>query len=322
MKQTGEEGTVVAYINAQMVEVEVQGITFPSYIDDIDHPYLKWFTEKKKDKKTVIREQIPVEKPSVQKQRLPRGVHLSFLPVFHPDMAEDIVQTLKVYLLNELPYNISYSYELQTANGIHFSHQGMLHAFGDVHLHTIDFELMNDKPAFNWKLDDMQHPEHAPEAGTLRIKAARLFQHIQELLLRNEPTFSYVLVSEFMVKKAIPVPELPPLPPPVINQPVRPHSMQQPPAYEIDLHIEQLIPDTKGLSNTEIIQIQIDALHRALDNAIGHRQHKLAIIHGLGKGVLRDAVHEVLRETPHVERFANEWHGSYGFGATEVWFSY
>ena len=52
LKRTGEEGFVTAYIDKQMIEVEVGGTLFPVYIDDIDHPYLKWFTEKTKTSKS------------------------------------------------------------------------------------------------------------------------------------------------------------------------------------------------------------------------------------------------------------------------------
>ena len=48
LKNSGEEGNVFAIINKEMVEVDVNGISFPAYIDDLEHPYLKWFTEKNK----------------------------------------------------------------------------------------------------------------------------------------------------------------------------------------------------------------------------------------------------------------------------------
>ena len=45
---TNEEGKVVEIINDKMVMIEVRGVKFPSYIDQIDFPYFKRFTEKKK----------------------------------------------------------------------------------------------------------------------------------------------------------------------------------------------------------------------------------------------------------------------------------
>ena len=63
---TNEEGKVVEIINNKMVMVEVRGVKFPSYMDQIDFPYFKRFTEKKpvfqqkKEKKFV--DDIPKEK--------------------------------------------------------------------------------------------------------------------------------------------------------------------------------------------------------------------------------------------------------------------
>ena len=51
LKRTDEEGIVVGFIGKDMLEVEVNGTHFPVYMDEVDHPYLKWFTEKSKQKK-------------------------------------------------------------------------------------------------------------------------------------------------------------------------------------------------------------------------------------------------------------------------------
>lgn len=52
---SGEEGEVVDIINDQMVSVNVEGVIFPAYIDQLDFPYYKQFTEKNK-------ETLPAEK--------------------------------------------------------------------------------------------------------------------------------------------------------------------------------------------------------------------------------------------------------------------
>ena len=44
---TNEEGKVVEIINEKMVMIEVRGVKFPCYTDQIDFPYFKRFTEKK-----------------------------------------------------------------------------------------------------------------------------------------------------------------------------------------------------------------------------------------------------------------------------------
>jgi hypothetical protein len=45
---SNEEGEIVDFINDKMVMVEVRGVRFPVYMDQIDFPYFKRFSEKKK----------------------------------------------------------------------------------------------------------------------------------------------------------------------------------------------------------------------------------------------------------------------------------
>jgi hypothetical protein len=321
LKRTGEEGHVTAFINTKMVEVEVGGTIFPVYIEDIDHPYLKWFTDKSaKKKKQSLPEQLPVEKLSERKQRLAKGIYLSFLPVFKMEDMEEVVDYLKVYLLNEMPEAVKFSYDARFQNKSEFKLEGTLHAFGNIYLHSISYADMNDQPRFNWQMADPARADMATEEGVLRIRPAKLFEHISLLQESGEPTFSYLLIDGFSAKKK---PE-----PAEKFEPVqkKPNTLTtrtiEAPKQEIDLHIEQLVDNMRGLSNADIIKIQLNTLQRYLLLAIVHRQQRMVVIHGLGKGKLREEVHEILKQTPEVARYKNEWSGRYGFGATEVFFRY
>jgi dsDNA-specific endonuclease/ATPase MutS2 len=42
------------------------------------------------------------------------------------------------------------------------------------------------------------------------------------------------------------------------------------------------------------------------------------IIHGVGKGRLKEMIHARLKRHSDVEHFKNEYHERYGWGATEV----
>ena len=43
---SNEEGEVVDIINKKMVMVDVRGVKFPAYIDQLDFPYFKRFSKK------------------------------------------------------------------------------------------------------------------------------------------------------------------------------------------------------------------------------------------------------------------------------------
>ncbi len=317
LKRTGEEGSVKAIIDKQMLEVEVNGISFPTYADEVDHPYLEWFTKKKVIKKTTA-EQLPVEKVKTRKARLPKGVYLSFLPVFKMDEFEDVVDYVKVHLLNELPVSIQFIYDVRLQHESEFKHEGTLHAFGDLYLHNIPFTDMSAQPRFHWMLRDAVNEEMEIKEDILRIRPQKLFEHITELLQKNEPTFSYLLIDDFEIKKKEEKKETYKAPTPkprTLNLQNFAQHMEAP-KYELDLHIEKLVKNKRGLSNSDIIKIQLDELQKYLTLAIVHRQERMIVVHGHGAGVLRDAVHKMLRETREVTRYENMYHG----GATEVFF--
>lgn len=324
LKRTGEEGTVIDFIGKDMLEVEVKGTHFPVYADEVDHPYLKWFTEKNQQKKkaTSLPEQLPVEKEKQRPKRLPKGVYLSFMPVFKTNEVEDIVDQLKIYLINEMPVTVRFMYDVKFFHKSDFRLEGTLHPFGHLYLHAINYADMNDQPRFHWQLADAQEISYKAEEGILRIKPAKLFDHINALLFKNEPTFSYLLIEDFVLRPKDQKAEkawVPPSPT-YYAQPAKITSFADLPRYELDLHIEQLADDYQQLSNAEIMNIQLHALQRYLHLAIIHRLERMIVIHGLGSGALRDAVHNVLREMREVKSFRNEYMGKYGFGATEVIF--
>lgn len=322
LKRTGEEGRVTAFIDKQMIEVEVNGTIFPVYTEDVDHPYLKWFTEKTVAKKPrQMPEQLPVEKPAARAERLARGAYLSFMPVFKMVDMEEVADTVKIYLLNELPVGVRFSYEVRMRDQVLFRHEGALHAFGNVYLHSVPYGDMNDQPRFHWTLADAQDSKNASKEGVVRIKPAKLFEHVNQVLNGGSPSFMYLLADAFLPE----VPKQEQAPVPVVRasrvEAVLPRREEQP-KYELDIHIDQLVDDTKGLSNAEIITIQLGTLQRYLALAIAHRQERMMVIHGLGKGKLREEVHKILKTIPEVARYKNEWSGRYGFGATEVTFRY
>jgi len=323
LNRTGEEGHVTEYINNKMVSVEVGGVEFPVHIEDIDHPYLKWFTDKNaKKKKQTAPEQLPTERIADRKQRMAKGVYLSFLPVFKNDGMEEVVDALKVYLLNEMPQPVKFAYDIKAGGKSEFRHEGVLHAFGNMYLHSVAYGDMNDQPRFNWQLADTVNENMEVAEGVLRIRPAKLFEHISQLMVSGEPTFSYLLIEDFQVKKKPEPKEKFVLPLKLQQKNLVTSSNIEAPKYELDLHIEALLDNSRGLSNAEIVQLQLDTLRHYLQLAMVHRQERMIVIHGLGKGRLKEEVHVILKQTPEVSRYKNEWSARYGFGATEVFFRY
>lgn len=100
-----------------------------------------------------------------------------------------------------------------------------------------------------------------------------------------------------------------------------PPSKDPPPEkLEVDLHIEELHDRPMTLSNAEIMELQLSKCRHKLDRAIQRRIPRVILIHGIGEGVLRSAVRDLLdREYPFVH-YLDASFEEYGRGATEVRF--
>lgn len=65
-------------------------------------------------------------------------------------------------------------------------------------------------------------------------------------------------------------------------------------AKEVDLHLEAFINDPSGLSNENMLQLSIERMRDALDNAIDKGHKEIRFIHGHGTGALRERVYSAL----------------------------
>jgi hypothetical protein len=86
--------------------------------------------------------------------------------------------------------------------------------------------------------------------------------------------------------------------------------------FEIDLHIEELIDDASGMDNSSMIQYQLNYFNKCLDEARNRKLWKFIAIHGVGKGVLRNEIRQLIKQEGL--KFQDASYQRYGYGATEV----
>ena len=96
------------------------------------------------------------------------------------------------------------------------------------------------------------------------------------------------------------------------NTSVKRMSRQNLNEVKIDLHIENLSNDFLAMTNFEIVQIQLKKCEDALIKAINSNAQKLIIVHGIGEGVLKKEVHNLLSS------FELRYFVSINGGSTEV----
>lgn len=98
---------------------------------------------------------------------------------------------------------------------------------------------------------------------------------------------------------------------------IKPKERSLPP-MEVDLHINQLVPSTRGMNNYDMLNIQMDTAKRQLEFAISKRIQKIVFIHGVGEGILRTELEYLFNRYDNV-KFYDADYQKYGRGATEVY---
>jgi hypothetical protein len=322
-----EEGTVVEILDEETVSVRVKGVVFPVYTDQLDYPYFKRFSERAsvvRKPSRVRGEDLPVEKGSAP-AREETGVMLSFLPEYD-EQDDALVQTLKIHLLNETALSYTFSYRLLLNSSLELEVKNTLRAFSHFYLQDLPFEALNDRPRFEFSFSPaVADPRKVKSHEVLfRPRAKQIIGKLNTLHQRREATFSHLLFEKYPDATALKTDDwgLPETSPRVKYVSPAAYPAGQAAVYEVDLHIEKLVDHAEGLSPSDMLLMQLAELQKQLDLAIARRQSSLVVIHGVGKGVLRGEVHEILHHTPQVKSFVNQYDARYGYGATEIFFEY
>ncbi|MBK8951664.1 MAG: Smr/MutS family protein [Chitinophagaceae bacterium] len=310
---SGEEGQVVDIINDKMLIVDVKGVTFPVYAYQVEYPYFKRFTEKKiqpakKEKKYI--DDVRKEK-RIEVNREEDGVWLTFLPVMDFDEFGDVVvEELKLHLVNHTRLVYNFTYKLHFFGKPDFELKNTVQPFEDFYLHDIPFEDLNDSPTFDFEFT-LPVPEKGKashyEAG-VKLKPKQLFAKIEELNYPDKLVEDKVEMGKLAAKGY------------KVYDASKGRQHLEPARSVIDLHIEKLADDYRRMSNFDIVSLQLKTFEKYYDLAVAHRQPHLIVVHGVGEGVLRDEIHDILRMKKEVKSFVNQYTPGYGYGATEIYF--
>jgi len=329
---SNEEGHIIEIMNEEMVMIDVRGVKFPAYMDQIDFPYFKRFTEKKlfpekKAAQKIFLDQIPKEKIQKNDAKEEDGVWLNIIPKFSlDDFNDEIVESLKIYLSNRNRVGYQFVYEQAFQGTVNFSIESSIPPFTDFYIHDLTFSSVNDGLSFalDFSLIDPHKKKAAHFETPLKIKAKQLFQKIETLKDNNQTTLSYPLFVTYPDKEednhiAIDV---------LRNAGYKVYDASKikqniPSARSVvDLHIEKIMDRHNHLSNAEILQFQLEEFEKWFELAQMNQLPSIIFIHGVGKGKLKAEIHDLLKVKKGVKQFINQYSDFYGYGATEVYFEY
>jgi hypothetical protein len=226
-------------------------------------------------------------------------------------------ELLAVQVVNNTDYDLLFTYGEEQQERYRGIANDKLHAKAAKvvsHLHLKDFDKWPDLV-----LQFLQHRAATPallEPGLRRIKfKASSFYKSKKIapILKKE---AYVFQVDV---KATPI-DLLKLQDKLVESPVpgEVYALEVP-EHEIDLHIEKLTDrEVAGMSNSEILKIQLQAFQDNLDRALAANMHEIVFIHGSGSGVLRQELHKLLSRNKLIRFYEDARKEKFGYGATLV----
>lgn len=146
------------------------------------------------------------------------------------------------------------------------------------------------------------------EGFELEFSKNELIKTESDTVLRRH-SFSNSSAAEAVAEKEIPKKK---------SVKVKPKERFQP-TLEVDLHIHQLTSSSKGMTNHDMLTLQLDTAKRQLEFAMKKRIQKIVFIHGVGEGVLKIELDYLLARYGNL-KFYDADYQKYGLGATEVYF--
>ncbi|MFT5169380.1 MAG: hypothetical protein ACI8P3_004629 [Saprospiraceae bacterium] len=336
---TGYEGVVTATLGDEMLSVLLDdGDEIPAFEDDLiriedyrvplkkNPPVKAKVIQGKQEKKPKEPDRPKIEAQYAILKSL--GIQLAFEAQYNLDGS---TSDYNMYLINDTRYDALYSFSLHLGTLLKMKSNGKINAVSYIELGQIPFDYLNELPVIDlecWQVTT--EGTGKKQQKTLKIKAQQFFKNIKTAPLLNIPVHHYVIFDSFEVKEKKEedlktYTQKNNRPSTIHMQSLNRIDQHSVSAFahfnpEIDLHIEQLTDRWKKMNKAEILRQQLNAFDTYTSKAINVGVPRVFVIHGLGKGRLRDEIASRLILNPDVATFKNEYHERYGYGATEVVF--
>lgn len=254
------------------------------------------------------------------------NIHFAFVPQDRPGNSD-----LDIYLINDSNYNVFYSIINREDDGTTFSNAvGVIEANIKEQVETMALSSVNQIPEYIfhfvfYKKGNFMVKE--PMVKSLKINPVKFYKERSYKVndFFDEDAILFPLIGETAMDEAIKK-----LTKKDFNQVltekekkeqkktfVSPKEKEKQ-VMEVDLHIHELLDDFRGLTNGEIIEIQLDTFKSKLEEAKKAGVKKVVFIHGVGNGTLKLELRKALDKQKDKINYQDASFKEYGYGATMV----
>ncbi len=328
LNETGE-GTFIRNNGGGIAIVEVEdGFEYPFPIKELV-PVKSHDRPTKFESAPVEEKTTPTSIPEVVNPGFPDGIYL----VFQPENQQiPSAGQIDVYVLNRSEYHVFFTVSLKDGRDWICIQSGTLGPGRKAAVDTMtpaDIDEWGQAKTDVLFYSDEPYEHLNPVSNTLKLRGVKFMKDssYQSHLLTDKKCYvaEVALIGDMTTQEEKPF---------VSNDDIRrmmelkervstakkvsvPHQKNQSLEKEVDLHIEELMDNWSGMSNAQLLDVQLKRVQKEMDEAIAAHMRKVIFIHGVGNGRLKTEVRKLLSAYKGV-RINDGSFSRYGFGATEA----
>ncbi|HAH22259.1 MAG TPA: DUF2027 domain-containing protein [Prolixibacteraceae bacterium] len=326
-------GVVKSVINKTMVNVEdYDGFEVPTLISEVvvvdDANSMN--AEKRQAKiranekmeEVQVKKELPKAEPKYVAGKDTPDCYMAFVP---QDSNNPVEGEMKVYMVNDSNNFVLYNYSHLKDKKYKSVESGKMNPNSKRYLESFSRFDLNELPDFQFQLLFFREESfklETPLVKSLRLNPVKFFRmnsyaktrfFVQNAILfpltgpdmeAEVAKLTVTDLSQIVVEKEEPKV--------VVKRTVSPDLV------EVDLHIHELLEDTRGLSNHEMLEVQLGRFRNELETAIANGTRRIVFIHGVGNGTLKQELRQELTTKYKKYYFQDASFKEYGYGATMV----
>lgn len=320
--------------NTVMVEDE-SGFDIPMPIKECivvsteDYSKKRKVTKEENKQPDMVKEAKPEPKAFVTERREGErlNIYLAYIPV---DAKAISTTSFETYLVNDSNYYIYYTYAVGDNNNWVPRSNGLVEPNTKLFIEEFEKSSLNDLQRVNVQLIAFKTKAFSGKPAvnvSLRIDTVKFYKlhTFKENDFFEEPALLYDIVRDDVPAKQLLVSAE------ELQEAMTAKAKADRPAAEparkqntlndieeVDLHINQLLDDTTGMSNGDMLNYQLDHFRQVMDKNLKRKGARIVFIHGKGDGVLRKAILDELHKHYKTCQSQDASFREYGFGATMV----
>ena len=326
-------GVVRSVINKTMVSVEdYDGFEVPTLINElvVIDDSLSFSNPsgavKKREETSVAEEPVKKEQPKAEPKYYAGKDNPSCYLVFVPQNESNPVDgELKVYLVNDSNNFVLYNFSHLKNKTFRSVDSGKMNPNSKRYLESFTRMDLNELPEFQFQMIFFKDESTKLEeclVKRLKLNPVRFYRqnsYVKTKYFAADSIITSLFESELEV-------EMEKLVTPEISQVIQDKDVpkvqvkkaESPDLVEIDLHIHELLEDTRGLANHEMLEVQLGRFRNELETAIANGTRRIVFIHGVGNGTLKQELRQELSTKYKKYYFQDASFKEYGYGATMV----